>query len=86
MLPPDGYVLLRLGGNRADAGPLADGFAKFGAPFTVLDIPGERARDVYGRDLLLLRPDMHVVWRGMDMHEDPAHLAALATGHRLITE
>jgi len=26
------------------------------------------------------------VWRGMEMHDDPAHLAALATGHRLITE
>jgi hypothetical protein len=29
---------------------------------------------------------MHVLWRGMEMHDDPAHLAALATGHRLITE
>lgn len=83
---PDGFVLLRLGGCRADTRALAGGFAKFGAPFTVLDIPGDRARDVYGRDLILLRPDMHVVWRGNEMHDDPAHLAALAAGHRLITE
>lgn len=83
---PDGFVLLRLGGCQADAKALGDGFAVFGAPFAVLDVPGERARDVYGRDLILLRPDMHVVWRGNAMHEDPAHLAALATGHRLITE
>ena len=83
---PDGYVLLRLGGNRTDARALANGFAQTGAPFAVLDIPGDRARNVYGRDLILLRPDMHVVWRGNEMHDDPAHLAALAAGHRLIIE
>ena len=38
-------------------------------------------RDVYGCDLLLLRPDMHVVWRGNDAPQEPAELAALATGH-----
>jgi hypothetical protein len=30
--------------------------------------------------LLLLRPDLHVVWRGNRLPEDPARLAALATG------
>jgi hypothetical protein len=45
----------------------------------ILDVPGERPRDVYGCDLLLLRPDMHVAWRG---NEAPAEgLAAMATGH-----
>ena len=48
---------------------------------TVLDIDGARPRDVYGHDLLLVRPDLHVVWRGNQLPEDPARLAALATGH-----
>jgi hypothetical protein len=39
------------------------------------------ARDIYGHDLLLLRPDLHVVWRGNTPPEDPAGLAAIATGH-----
>ena len=40
-----------------------------------------RARDIYGRDLILLRPDLHIVWRGNAPPEDPRRLAALATGH-----
>jgi len=77
----DGYTLLHLGGSPADGKPLARGFASYGAPFTVLDIDEQRPRDIYGYDLLLLRPDLHVVWRGNRLPDDPAKLAALATGH-----
>jgi hypothetical protein len=77
---PDGYVLLRLGRSQANTEPLKEAFASLGAPFTVLDIPGERPREVYGYDLLLLRPDMHVVWRGNAL-PDAAPLARRATGH-----
>ena len=31
---------------------------------TVLDVPDRIARDIYGYDLILVRPDLHVVWRG----------------------
>ena len=48
---------------------------------TVLDVPDQIARDVYGYDLILLRPDMHVVWRGNTAPEDAAEVAAVATGH-----
>jgi hypothetical protein len=37
---------------------------------------------VYGFDLLLLRPDMHVAWRGNGAPADPHRLAALVTGHQ----
>jgi hypothetical protein len=77
---PDGYVLLRLGRSQANAEPLRRAFASYGAPFAVLDIAGERPREIYGCDLLLLRPDMHVVWRGNAL-PDAAPLARLATGH-----
>ena len=76
-----GYTLLRFGGAEADASALRRGFAAVAAPLQVLDIPDERPRDVYGYDLLLLRPDMHVVWRGNDFPPEPEKLAALATGH-----
>ena len=59
-----GYTLLRLGGTHADTTALIRAFAAIGAPLQVLDISDEHARDLYGRDLLLLRPDLHVVWRG----------------------
>jgi hypothetical protein len=77
----DGYTLLRLGGTTHDADALARAFATIGAPFTVLDVPDEAPRDIYGHDLLLLRPDLHVVWRGNAPPEDPARLARIATGH-----
>ena len=77
----DGYTLLHLGGSPAGGKPLARAFASYGTPFTVLDIDEQRPRDVYGYDLLLLRPDLHVVWRGNRLPDDPAKLAALATGH-----
>jgi 2-polyprenyl-6-methoxyphenol hydroxylase-like FAD-dependent oxidoreductase len=76
----EGYTLLRLAGSEADAGPLARAFASYAAPFSVLDIEEEHPRDIYGYDLLLLRPDLHVVWRGNRL-DDPIRLAAIATGH-----
>jgi hypothetical protein len=30
---------------------------------------------------MLLRPDMHVAWRGNALPAEPATLAAMATGH-----
>jgi hypothetical protein len=76
----DGYTLLRLGGA-SDGAALAAPFAAYGAPFAMLDIGDARPREIYGYDLLLLRPDLHVVWRGNKLPDDPARLAALATGH-----
>jgi 2-polyprenyl-6-methoxyphenol hydroxylase-like FAD-dependent oxidoreductase len=76
-----GYTLLRLGGIRENASPLGNSFKALGAPFEVLDIPDPVARDVYGCDLILLRPDMHVGWRGNSAPAEPARLAALVTGH-----
>jgi hypothetical protein len=34
-----------------------------------------------GHRAVLVRPDLHVVWRGGDTLPDPAWLAALASGH-----
>ena len=77
----EGYTLLRLALTPADTMPLERAFSSFGAPLTVLDIDEERPRDLYGYDLLLLRPDLHVVWRGNRLPDDAAKLAAIATGH-----
>ena len=76
-----GFTLLRLGGSMVDVGGLAQAFATLGAPLRVLDIPDGEARAVYGRDLILLRPDLHVAWRGDHSPGDPVRLAAMVTGH-----
>ncbi|HWL05566.1 MAG TPA: 2-polyprenyl-6-methoxyphenol hydroxylase, partial [Xanthobacteraceae bacterium] len=76
-----GFTLLRLGGSDVSADGLATAFGEIGAPFRVLDLPGDRAREVYGCDLLLLRPDMHIVWRGNRLTEQQDGLARMAAGY-----
>ena len=75
-----GYTLLRFAGDR-EVAALGRAFAAYGALYGVLDLPDQRARDIYGYDLVLVRPDLHVVWRGNALPDDPAGLAALAAGH-----
>jgi hypothetical protein len=76
-----GYTLLRLRGSEADVSALARAFSALGAPLRVLDLRDEEPRAIYGCDLLLIRPDLHVAWRGNRPPEDPRRLAAMATGH-----
>src|SRR5918997_5312017 len=76
-----GYTLLRLGGTGEDTSALERAMRHHNAPFEVLEVEDEVARDVYGYDLILLRPDMHVVWRGNQAPTAPNQLAAVATGH-----
>jgi hypothetical protein len=78
---PDGCTLLKLGNSKADTGGLERAVRSHGAPMTVLDVPDRTARDIYGYDLILLRPDMHVVWRGNAAPDDADEIAAVATGH-----
>jgi 2-polyprenyl-6-methoxyphenol hydroxylase-like FAD-dependent oxidoreductase len=79
-IPREGYTLLRLGRSKADVSAIERAFKSLGAPFSALDVADEAARQIYGSDLLLLRPDLHVVWRGTRPHGRPEHLAAVATG------
>jgi 2-polyprenyl-6-methoxyphenol hydroxylase-like FAD-dependent oxidoreductase len=81
VIPTDGFTILRTAGAH-DIDPLAAELRRRGAPVTVIDIFQNPARTVYGRDLLLLRPDMHVVWRGNAPPANPAEIAAIATGNR----
>jgi 2-polyprenyl-6-methoxyphenol hydroxylase-like FAD-dependent oxidoreductase len=80
-IPCEGYTLLRLGRTGADTSALEKALRSLGAPLAVLDIPDDAPRQVYGQDLLLLRPDMHVVWRGNRPPEEPEDVAATVTGH-----
>ncbi|MPY90300.1 MAG: NAD(P)-binding protein [Luteitalea sp.] len=77
----DGYTLLRLGGTAADTSGLEQAMHALEAPFETLTVSETVARDVYGYDLILLRPDMHVAWRGNAAPSDPGQLAARVTGH-----
>jgi 2-polyprenyl-6-methoxyphenol hydroxylase-like FAD-dependent oxidoreductase len=76
----DHYTLLRLDGQ-SDAAGLDTAFAAIGAPFKLLALVDAHAREVYGCGMMLLRPDMHIAWRGNASPEDAVKLARMATGH-----
>ena len=82
-IPFEGYTLLRLGRTQADTQALEKALRAIGAPLAVLEVPDDAPRQVYGFDLLLLRPDLHVVWRGNRPPEDARDVAARATGAEL---
>jgi hypothetical protein len=76
----DHYTLLRLDG-RSDAAGFDTAFAAIGAPFRLLALDDAHAREIYGCDLMLLRPDMHIAWRGNAAPDDAASLTRMATGY-----
>ena len=58
-----GFTLIRFGGAQGDVG----------RGIKVLDIDDPAARDLYGADFVLVRPDQHVAWRGNDIGDAAAH-------------
>lgn len=79
-IPTTGFTLLRLNKN-LDVSGMEKAFRARRAPFRVLDVPDQIARAVYDRDLLLLRPDLHIVSRANRPPADVAKLSDIATGH-----
>lgn len=69
-----GFTLLTLpGADAAAAAAVRDAAAAHGIPVTVLaltagdtELAAAALRDRWGADLLLVRPDQHVAWRGSD--------------------
>ena len=79
-LRPERYTLIDVVGGH-DEGPLLAAFETLGAPLDVLVVADPALRAVYERDLVLVRPDMHVVWRGDRLPQAVDALAAKVTGH-----
>jgi 2-polyprenyl-6-methoxyphenol hydroxylase-like FAD-dependent oxidoreductase len=74
------FTLLRLSETPPDAGALIDAAKARNIPHDVVEIAETQVRDVYGADLVLLRPDHHIAWRGNEMPDDPDQLWAQVTG------
>jgi 2-polyprenyl-6-methoxyphenol hydroxylase-like FAD-dependent oxidoreductase len=81
----DNYTLLDLTGA-CDTAALEAAFARIGAPLMVLRLDEAHVRDVYGCSLLLLRPDLHIFWRGETLPAAVDELAVVATGHAETTQ
>lgn len=81
LIKPNCYTLVNLSGDSDANGVFAKEFEKFSVPFEVLAIESAAAKQVYERDLLLLRPDMHVAWRGDLVPADVAGVVSRVTGN-----
>lgn len=64
-------TLLRLGDASHDASGFEAAARRRGASIDVVEVSLPEARDLYGRDLVLVRPDQHVAWRGNSPPADP---------------
>ena len=49
-------------------------------PLKVIDLPQTDARELYGRDLALIRPDQYVAWRGDAPPSDPDRMIGALIG------
>jgi 2-polyprenyl-6-methoxyphenol hydroxylase-like FAD-dependent oxidoreductase len=76
------YTLLRLGAEPPSTKKLEAAAEAQGMPLHVLDIEDPVVRELYGRDLVLVRPDQHVAWRGKTVPAEPDHLVARVIGRR----
>ncbi len=74
-----GFTLLRFGTGRSTESLESAARAR-GIPLKVFDVPAPEGRDLYGRDLALIRPDQHVAWRGNRLPEDCLSVLATVTG------
>jgi 2-polyprenyl-6-methoxyphenol hydroxylase-like FAD-dependent oxidoreductase len=76
-----GYTILRLGATPPPTDALERALRERGAPVEVVRLPDAAARRILERAVLLVRPDLHVVWRGDELPDDAARIAAIATGY-----
>lgn len=75
-----GFTLLRFAD--VDVTPLAEAARARGVPLEVVDIRDDHARRLYEYDLVLVRPDQHVAWRGDGLPDQAAELIDLVRGAR----
>ena len=55
-------------------------FATIGAPLDIVRLDEPHVRNVYGCSLLLLRPDLHIAWRGDRLPDDITTLVTKVVG------
>ena len=74
-----GFTLLRFRSN--DCTEALESAARVREiPLKVVDVQMPQGRELYERDLTLIRPDQHVAWRGNRLPDDCASLLATVTG------
>jgi hypothetical protein len=74
------FVMLRLGHGAPDPAPFEQAARRRAVPLETVSIDEPDARAVYERELVLVRPDGHVAWRGDALPADAAAIVAKVSG------
>ena len=73
------YTLLRFDPT-IDVAPMVDAAARCDVPLAVVDVDPSKATIRSPENLLIVRPDSHIAWRGDALPRDPQHLFELLRG------
>jgi hypothetical protein len=82
-LGPD-YTLIRFD-RTVNVSGVVEAAAQRGVPLAVLEVDAPDARELYARNLVLVRPDQHVAWRGDEAPAAPLDLIDLVRGARVMS-
>ncbi len=74
------FTLFRLGGAATSVAALRNAACRHGLPLDIVAIEHAEVRDVYGFDLVLMRPDQHIAWRGNSVSSAAEKLLRKITG------
>ena len=80
MLGPE-FTLLQLTQGK-EVLPIIEAARSLGIPMLSLQIEDEEARELYGADLILIRPDHHIAWRSNQLPSDPELLLHQIVGRQ----
>jgi hypothetical protein len=75
-----GFNLVLVGITRSAAKPITDVFKALRAPLSILEVDPSAFATILGRKMLLVRPDLHVAWRGDLPPEDTRAVVRMALG------
>jgi 2-polyprenyl-6-methoxyphenol hydroxylase-like FAD-dependent oxidoreductase len=78
-----GFTLLRLNGSNVECGPLLEAAKERGVPVTLFDQEDPESYDLYQAELVLIRPDEYVAWRGDALPGDALALIDLISGNEI---
>jgi 2-polyprenyl-6-methoxyphenol hydroxylase-like FAD-dependent oxidoreductase len=74
------FTLLLLPGCRDDGAAFASAAKTRNVPLDIVRVPVPEARDLYDADMALVRPDLHIAWRGGRPPESAEAVLARVTG------
>ena len=75
-----GFLLVILGTQDANAESFIKAVQAKKIPFDVFRCNEKKARELYGANLVLVRPDQHIAWRGDTLPELPSELLEKVCG------